>query len=56
MLGPGEKLPAMVEVGLPQAEADPVPDGPATFTISIGKATLTLPSSMLAQALEALSR
>ena len=58
MLNPGEPLPAMVEVGAalpPPAEELPSPI-PATVTISIGKATVTLPSSMLAEALEALLR
>lgn len=58
MLNPGEPLPTMVEVGAvlpPPAEERPSPI-PATVTISIGKATVTLPPSMLAEALEALLR
>lgn len=58
MLNPGESLPAMVEVGAAfssPAEEPPAPI-PATVTISIGRATVTLPSSMLPQALEALLR
>ena len=57
MLNPGEPIPAMVEVkaALPPAEAreEPAP-AQATVTISIGKATVTMPSSLLSQALEAL--
>ena len=60
MLNPDEPIPAMVEVktaALPPAEAreEPVP-AQATVTISIGKATVTMPPSMLAEALEALLR
>lgn len=58
MLNPGEPLPAMVEVGTalpPAAEERPSPI-PATVTISIGRATVTLPPSLLSQALEALLR
>ena len=58
MLNPGEPLPAMVEVGaaLPSPAEEPPAPIPATVTISIGRATVTLPSSMLPQALEALLR
>ena len=61
MLNPGEKLPAMVEVALPPAPAEtPRPAAsaatPQAVTITIGKATVTLPPSMLAEALEALLR
>jgi len=59
MLNPGEPLPAMVEVPAPltpaAGDAAPAPIQ-ATVTISIGKATVTLPPSMLPQALEALLR
>ena len=59
MLNPGEKLPAMVEVALPPAPAEApkataAPTAPQAVTITIGKATVTLPPSMLAEALEAL--
>ena len=61
MLNPGETLPAMVEVKaaapiapVARETADAVPA--ATFSVAIGKATLTLPSSMLAQVLRELSR
>ena len=58
LLNPGEALPAMVEVALPadQPAPPPGPDPSAAVTITIGKATVTLPPSMLAQALEALLR
>jgi len=60
MLNVGEALPAMVEVKAPATApiAEGVPDDApaATFSVSIGKATLTLPSSMLAQVLRELSR
>jgi len=58
MLNPGEPLPAMVEVGaaLPLPAEEPTSPIPATVTISIGKATVTMPSSLLSQALEALLR
>ena len=58
MLNPGEALPAMVEVGadLPSPAEEPPAPTPATATISIGRATVTLPASMLAEALEALLR
>ena len=59
MLNPGEPLPAMVEVPAPlMPAADDAAPAPiqATVTISIGKATVTLPPSMLPQALEALLR
>lgn len=58
MLNPGEPLPAMVEVGaaLPSPAEEPPAPIPATVTISIGKATVTMPSSLLPQALEALLR
>ena len=59
MLNPGEPLPAMVEVPAPLTpaadDAAPAPTQ-GTVTISIGKATVTLPASMLPQALEALLR
>ena len=60
MLSPGEPLPAMVEVAMPPdaAEETPkataAPTAPQAVTITIGKATVTLPPSMLAEALEAL--
>ena len=58
MLNPGEPLPAMVEVPAPLTAAADDGAAPiqATVTISIGKATVTLPASMLAEALEALLR
>ena len=60
MLNVGETLPAMVEVKAPApapiAEGVPNAVPAATFSVSIGKATLTLPSSMLAQVLRELSR
>ena len=60
MLNSDESLPAMVEVAMPPARADEAAKAscanPATATITIGKATVTLPASMLPQALEALLR
>ena len=62
MLNSGESLPAMVEVAMPPASAEettkPVAKTPPSqaVTITIGKATVTLPASMLPQALEALLR
>lgn len=60
MLGSDESLPAMVEVAMPPARADEAAKAPeanpATATITIGKATVTLPAPMLAEALEALLR
>lgn len=62
MLNPGERLPSMVEVAMPPApiEEPAKPSAaaapPQAVTISIGKATVTLPASMLSQALEALLR
>ena len=63
MLNPGEAVPAMVEVRPAEtpvtaeaAIAPATPDDAATVTISIGKATVTMPSSLLPQALEALLR
>jgi len=62
MLNPGERLPAMVEVAMPPARAEEppkpaaAPTTPQAVTITIGKATVTLPASMLAEALEALLR
>lgn len=62
MLNPGERLPAMVEVAMPPSpiEGPAKPSAaaapPQAVTISIGKATVTLPASMLTEALEALLR
>ena len=62
MLNSGESLPAMVEVAMPPARAEettkPAASAtpPQTVTVTIGKATVTLPPSMLAEALEALLR
>ena len=62
MLSSGESLPAMVEVAMPPARAEEAAEPaasatpPRTVTITIGKATVTLPASMLAEALEALLR
>lgn len=56
LLNPGEGLPAMVEVALPADQPPPGPDPSAAVTITIGKATVTLPPSMLAQALEAAAK
>ena len=60
MLNSGESLPAMVEVAMPPARAEEAAKdsgaNPPTATIAIGKATVTLPPSMLAEALEALLR
>lgn len=62
MLNSGESLPAMVEVAMPATRAEEtakpaaLATSPQTVTITIGKATVTLPASMLAEALEALLR
>ena len=60
MLNPEEGIPAMVEVAMPPVRADGAAKAsganPATATITIGKATVMLPASMLPQALEALLR
>ena len=62
MIAQGESLPAMVEVPMPPAPAEEspkpaaAPTTPQAVTITIGKATVTLPPSMLAEALEALLR
>ena len=56
LLNPGEVPPAMVEVALPADQPPPGPDPSAAVTITIGKAAVTLPPSILAQALEALLR
>ena len=60
MLNPGEGIPAMVEVrpALPSSACGASAAAPSAeaVTISIGRATVTVPPSLLPQALEALPR